>query len=362
MSNAIGLGRKKAFACWATICACALSFGSSQAPANAQSARPGSQADVSRFTSIEIVLPPRLVAGRPATLATLGADHKLIGHVPVELGDGTQLETDATGRVNFAAPLGAVLIAKAGGASAATLVDSASSANADSELRVPPFAALHSGLNLCGGGFDGNAEMNRVSINGEPSLVLAASPECLVVIPGPMAAPGIAKISIEGSSPPEQASLTLVSLVFEPPQPPLTAGEKGWLTVRARGSNQPLRIMVENTSFDVLQFEKGDRQWFNTSGGARNVARIRVQAIRSGDFSFRARVLPPPDPEAARRFLAAAESIAIGDLPRQLKRMENDLAHHPRDTAKIRADLDRMLEISSASNFRTLIEAARSAL
>jgi hypothetical protein len=361
MSIAIALKRARTAAS-AAVCACALGFGFSGAWANPQGGLPSPQVAASRLTSIEIILPSRLVAGRPATLATLGADRKLIGHIPVELGDGTLLETDTTGRVNFTAPLGTALIAKAGGASAAALIDSPSSANADSSLRVPPFAALHSGLNLCGGGFDGNAEMNRVKIDGQPSLVLAASPECIVVIPEPATAPGVAQVSIEGDSRPAQASLTFVSLAFEPPRPPLTAGKKGWLTVRAQGSSQPLRVMVENTSFDVLQFEKGDRQWVNTSGGAQNVARIRVQAIRSGDFSFRARVLPPPDPEAARRFLAASEPLAIGDLPHTLKQIEDDLARHTSDTAKVRADLDRMLEITSPSNFRTLLEAARSAL
>jgi hypothetical protein len=320
------------------------------------------QIAAARVSSIQIVLPPRLVAGLPATLATLGADHRLIGHVAVELGNGNSIETDAAGRANFTASSGSVLIARAGGSSAATLIDSPSAANAEAGIRVPPFAALHSGLDLCGNGFDGNAETNRVEIDEQPALVLAASPECLVVIPGGAAAPGVAKISIESASPAEEGALTLVSLGFEPPQPPLTSGTKGWLTVRARGSSQPLRIMVENASFDVLQFDKGDTQELITTGGTQNVARIQVQAIRSGDFSFHARILPPPDPEAARRFLEAAEPLAIGDLPHTLERMKDELAHHPKDAEKIRDELDRMLEVTSPSDFRTLLEAARSAL
>jgi len=322
---------------------------------------PHRQSRATRLSSIQIILPPRLVADAPATLATIGADYKLVGHVSVLLGNGTQIETDATGRANFTAPSGGVLTARAGGGSAAALIDPPAG-DTQPGLQVPPFVALHSSFDLCGGGFDGNAEANHVTIEGEPALVLAASPECLAVTPGPNAVPGVEKIVVDSASPARQASVTLVALDFEPPQPALTPGKKSWLTVRARGSQQPLRIMVQNESFDVLRFDKGDVQELTTSGGAQNLAEIRVQAIRSGDFSFHARILPPPNTENARRLLQAAGPLAIGDVPQALKKMENDLARHPQSAAKIRAQLDQMLEVTSPSEFRTLLEAARSSL
>ena len=311
---------------------------------------------------VEIVLPPRLVAGRPATLAALGADHKLAGHVAVDLGNGQHIRTDATGRANFIAPAAGVLLAKAPRASAATLVDSEAAAGAQRELAVPPFAALHNSFNICGGGFQGNAEANRVEINDEPVLVLAASPECVVVIPNPKMAIGTTKILIESPDGPRQAAITLVSLDFEPPQPALIPGKKSVLTVQARGSNQPLRILVENEVPDVLQFEKGDKEALVTSGGADNVAQIKVEALRSGDFAFHARLLSPADTEAARRFLEAAEPMAIADLPHSLKNLEDQLSRHPRDAEKVRDELERMLSLTSPGDFRTLLEAARSAL
>ncbi len=326
----------------------------------AQASRPQTRA--TRLSSIKIVMPPRLAADAPATLATIGADDKLVGHVPVLLGNGTQIETDATGRANFTAPSGVVMTARAGGGSAAALIDRPAGVDTEPDLQVPPFVALHSSFDLCGSGFDGNAEANHVTIDGEPALVLAASPECLLVTPGPNAVPGVERIIVESASPVRQASVTLVALDFEPPQPALTPGKKGWLTVRARGSQQPLRIMVQNESFDVLRFEKGDVQELTTSGGAQNVAEIRVQAIRSGDFSFHARILPPANTENARRFLEAAGPLAIGEVPQALKKMENDLVRHPQSAEKIRAQLDQMLEVTSPSEFRTLLEAARSSL
>jgi hypothetical protein len=320
------------------------------------------QTPTGRTASFEIVLPPRVVAGRPATLSTLGADRKLAGHVSVEFGNGERVETDATGRVTFTAPAPGVLLARAGAASAATLVDPVSVASAQAEIITGPFASLHGQFPICGGGFRGDAEGDRVQINKEPGLVLGASPECIVVAPSPKTPPGSASITVEVSGAVRRGSITVVALEFRPPQPPLTPGKKGWLTLRVRGSGQRLRVLVENEAPDVVRFEKADKEEVTTSGGSNNASEIRVEAIRSGDFSFRARVLPQSDPDAARRFLEAAEPLAIADVPRTLKRMEDELGHDPQNSEKIRAELDRMLLVTSPSDFRTLLEAARSVL
>ncbi|MGH9734640.1 MAG: hypothetical protein ACRD8A_08640 [Candidatus Acidiferrales bacterium] len=314
------------------------------------------------LTSIDVILPARLVAGAPATLATLGADHRLVAHVPVELENGTVVETDATGRANFTAPSGTVLIAKAGGGAAATLIEAASSTAAQRDMSAPRFAALHSPMNLCGGGFDGNAEANHITIDGEPALVLAASPECLVVIPDSKAEPGPAAIAADSATPPRQASVSLVALDFKPPDPPLTPGEKGWIAVHARGSDQGLRIIVQNESPDVLRFVKGDVQELATSGGRQNVSRIQVQAVRSGDFSLSARIVPALNAEDARRFLQAGEPLAPPDVAHRLKKMERDLTHHSKNTAKVRAELDGILDAVSPGDLHTLLKAARSSL
>lgn len=346
-----------------------ISFAALLSAAAAVKARPARQATKSqpsqgaaRLSSIEVILPPQLVAGAPATLATLGADHRLVGHVPVALENGAAVETDATGRANFTVPSGAVLIAKAGGGAAATLIEARSSSATERNISAPRFAALHSRLNLCGGGFDGNAEANHVTISGEPALVLAASPECLVVIPGSKSEPGPVAIAVDSATPPRQASLTLVALDFKPPDPPLTPGEKGWVAVHARGSDQRLRIAVQNESPDVLRFVKGDVQELATSGGRQNVARFQVQAVRSGDFSINARIVPPPNSEAARRFLQAGERLAPADVAHRLKKMERDLAHHPKNVEKIRVELDGILDATSAGDLRILIEAARASM
>lgn len=348
-----------AFIAISAVLSIAFAVDAAHAARTPQSQRPQSAA---RLSSVEVILPRRLVAGAPATLATLGADHRLVGHVPVELENGTMVETDATGRANFIAPSGTVLIAKAGGGAAATLIEPRSSTTEQRNMSAPHFAALHSRMDLCGGGFDGNAEANHVAINREAALVLAASPECLVVIPDAKAVPGAAEISVDSTAPLKQASITLVALHFKPPDSPLTPGEKGWLTVDAQGSDQRLPITVQNESPDVLRFVKGDVQELTTRGGPQNMARIQVRAVRSGDFSFDARMVPAPSAEAARRFIQAAAPLAADDVARRLEKMERELAHHPKKPGKIRNELDGILDATSPGDLRTLLEAARSSL
>ena len=66
----------------------------------------------------QIVLPTRLIAGQPATLAVLDKFGRLVPKTNLSLSDGTPIETDATGRAFFNAPATpGVLIARRCGAS-----------------------------------------------------------------------------------------------------------------------------------------------------------------------------------------------------------------------------------------------------
>jgi hypothetical protein len=310
----------------------------------------------------EIILPPLLLAGFPATLATLGADHRLEPHVQVELSNGVHIETDATGRADFPAPPTGVVTARAGAATAAALVDPDSDARAQHKLSVARYAALHNSFNLCGGGFRGSAEENRVLINGTSALILASSPECLVAIPDPKAEPGAAIVSVGNGTSTRRAAVSFVALDFESPSPPLTPGRRGWLTLRVRGSDQRLRILVENRSPDVLRFEKGDAQAITSSGGAQNEAKIAVEAMRSGDFSVHARLAPRSDPEAARRFVGAAESLAMPDQVQTLKKLEGQLGRNSHHGQDVRVELKQMLAAAGPGDLRALLAAALSNL
>ena len=314
-------------------------------------------------SGVTIMLPPRVMAGHPATLAVLGLDGKLAAGAKVELGDGQSITTDRTGRALFDVPATSdYVLAKSSGTSAAALVDPAVAASEPKATTLPPIVSIHDRFWICGAGLSGDADSNDVKINGRSALVMAASPICLVALPLPETKPGAATLSIDAPGVKLSATTVLVALEFEPPKPALKPGEKGQLVVRAQGSDKKLSLIVQNESPSVLKFVRGDVQELGTSGGSQNVAAIRVQAVTSGDFSFAARLAAEPDTLSAERFLRAAGPIAPAGLRRKLSRLADRLARHPRDAEKVRAELDRIAPVSNADDLRTLLDAARAAL
>ena len=319
------------------------------------------QAQPNPYTTwtVTIVLPPKLMAGHPATLAVFGVDRKLAAGVTVTLGDGQMVTTDRTGRALFTVPAsGDYLLAKGSGASVAALVDPAAGASEPKKTSLPSIVSIRDGFWICSAGLRGDADADSVRINNEPALVLAASPECLVALPSQKAAPGPAKISVEAPEMQATATTTLVALDFDAPQPALTPEQKSRLDVRVRGSDQKIGIVVENETPGVLRFVRGDTQELFTRGGPENGASLEVQAIRSGDYSFRAGLIPEADTAIAQRYLLAAVALAPRELQSGIQGLARRLVRHPRDSQAVRAELGQVLGRTIAGDFRTLLNAA----
>ena len=313
--------------------------------------------------TVSIVLPSRLVAGEPATLAVLGVDGRLADGITVEVGKGQRVKTDKTGRAFFTAPTDVtVLIVSAAGNSAAALVDAPTTGMGEQAAIVAPVVSQVDRFSVCGGGFRGDVDANRVSINGDRAFVLAASPECIVVLASPRALPGPAKLLIETPLGQWTATTTLASLHFDPPLPPLVPEKRSKLALHVQGTDQALRVWLENQTPGVLRFLRGDRQEVLTSGGAQNTAEIEVQAIATGDFSFHGRILASPDAGLARRYISAAESIAPKDMQHAVRNLAERLTHHPDETQKVWRDAEAILSTTMAGDFRTLMECAAAAL
>jgi hypothetical protein len=313
--------------------------------------------------AVTIVLPPKLMATHPATLAVFGVDGKLAPGISVDLSDGESVTTDHTGRAHFTAPAKATfLLAHAEGTTAAALIDPATGASEPKAIALPPVVSLRENIWMCASGLQGDADADTVKINGHAALVIAASPECVVVLPPPGTAPGPASISASAPGVHWTASTTIVSLAFESPQPALRPGKKDRLTVRVRGSAAKLDLVVENTNPDVLQFVRGDVQQVRTSGGAINSAAMEVEARRSGDYSFRARIIPPPDPAAAARYLLAAAPYASHKVRGKLEKLARRLARRPHNVTHERQDIARILNQAAPGDFSTLLLAAYAAL
>jgi len=325
----------------------------------AEPARGQSSSTAPNISAVTLVLPPEVIAGRPFTLAALGPDGRLAPGVTVRLEPDQQVTTDQTGRALFTAPAsGNVLFARASGISVAVLLDPPLALATSLALRVAPVLSLRDRFSLCGAAFDGRADANRVRINGQPALVLAASSKCLVVLPGPKATPGSANVSIETGTAQWAATTELVSLEFDSPNPPLLPDKQSQVRLRVRGSEQKLHIVVENESPGVLRFLRGDTQQVVTSGGPENFAALKVKAIRTGDFSFRARLLTSPDAGAARRYLDAAAPLASPDLQSKLQRLAKRLSGSARDSEGVRRTVCSLAAATTPDDLRTLLDAA----
>jgi hypothetical protein len=331
----------------------AIFLGATFAPACfAQSATPEADA-------VTIVLPARLVAGQPATLAVLDAPGRLAANVTVTLG-GQSVKTDATGRAFFSVPSGVgVMVAASSGISAAALVDAPPQAPFSKGITAPQVISERDQFSVCGGNFRGDADANSVQLGEIPALILAASPECLVVLPSPKTTPGQATIAVKTAEAIWTAPTTIVALEFELPNPPIAVEQVSTLTVRVAGFDSPLSIIVKNATPDVLRFLRGDTQHLQTSGGSPNAAQIEVQAIRSGDFSFRAQLARAPHLDVAGRYLEAAAVLAPGNSRRAVQRLAEKLAKNPGDAAKVRREVLKMIAAAAAGDFHAVLEAAK---
>jgi hypothetical protein len=331
--------------------------------ARVSATRDGAQSNPNAIAGVTIVLPPRLMAGHPATLAVLGGDGELAPAVTVSLGNGETVTTDRTGRALFTAPAsGDYLVAKASGATAAALIDPAVGASEPSTTTLPAIISVRDRFWVCTAGLRGDADANSVKIDNEPALILAASPECLVALPSPKTELDAAVVVIAAPGTQATANATLVALEFEAPQPALLPGKKSRLSVRVRGSEQKLAIVVENETPGVLRFLRGDEQELRTKGGAQNVAELDVQAIRSGDYSFRARLLTAPDAALAQRYLQASAALAPKEMQGELRGYARRLARNPSNTQAVRAAVGRALKQTGSGDLRALLSAAWEAL
>jgi hypothetical protein len=313
--------------------------------------------------TVAIVLPPKLMAGHPATLAVLGIDGRLAPGIRVESGDGQTVTTDRTGRAIFKVPSsGEYLIARSSGTSAAALIDPAVAESEPKASTTPPVVSIRDRFWICGAGLRGRADEDSILIDGQPAAVLAASPVCVVALAPPTAKPGEATISVQAPGVQWSVKTTLVSLEFTPPNPALKPGEKGQLLIHARGSDAKIGIMAQNQTPKVLRFLRGDTQNLLTPGGPENSATVAIQAISSGNFSFSAQLLLAPDAEIAGRYLQAAAAMAPKELQRRISDLARRLTQQPRDAESIRTQVERLATTTMAGDLRTLLDAAQAAL
>ncbi len=313
---------------------------------------------------VTIVLPQKLVAGQPATLAVLTAEGKLAPGIPVEFSGGQRVTTDASGRALFTAPeeAGVLLVQMPDGAASASATVIAAGPPAPVELmQVPRVISLRDRFSV-GGRFRGEADANRVRLGGQTALVLAASPVNLVILPAPQAALGVTQIAVNVGGAESSTVTTLVALEMSSEKPSLAPRQKANLFVRVLGTDQPLELEARNLSSGVVRFVHGDTQRVMTRGGQENSAAIAMEGLSPGEFSFSVRIVPRPtgslDVGAAREYLLAARKVAPPNQAHRVDKLIHKLEQRSQDLVKIRNELERMLAAKPQGQFGRLIEAA----
>jgi hypothetical protein len=341
-------------------------FSARQAPAPQES---------QKASAVEIVLPPQLETEKPATLAVLDSEGRLMPGVKVVLSNGKRVTTDSTGRARF-------VVTSEPGTFSAEIEGGGVSASADvlAMQTAPPegivvtsyshVAAMQDHIAVRGAGFRGDADLNRVTLQGQPALVLASSAVSLVIMAGPNAAPGPADFVVEvGVHKRGPLPLTLVTLEIEGPAGKLARGKKAQLVVHIRGTEEKLALALRNLSPGSVELIGGNMQRVVSSGGSQNKAAVGMRGIREGDFSVSVRLVPTasgaPDLALVRRELLAARGMAAGEWVarmdgtiQRLDQVEND----PHGSALMLQDLAGLFSLDPPKELARHLQAAWLAL
>jgi len=344
--------------------------------AQAQNPAPAGAAQ-SAVRPATLVLPHKVYAGQAATLAVLDANGALLPGAVVEFSGGETLTTDSTGRAKFTVPTlpegvrsGVLSVRVPASNLRGTTIVGLPADDAPKEIRlgeVPVVAALHDRFTITGTGFPGDADAVRVTIGSEPALVLAASPVTLVLMTAPRTPPGPAQIAVasgDAKSAPQPITIVVLEITFDRPR--FAPKEKGMLTVRVRGSEQPQEIELRNLAPQILRMEKADVLRIRTGGGSDNFAAVEVEGRAAGEFLVSARLIPMaaglPDTEAALQHLRLARRGAPEGWGPRLDPIIRRIEDNPQDVPRIRIELEKLLAASPPAETGRLIEAAWRAL
>src|SRR5438309_1511755 len=211
-----------------------------------------------------LLLPRRIVSGERAALAVLDVNGRLTPGVTVNFSNGDRLTTDATGRALFVAPLNPGVIygsiaGRTGRVATAILAPGEAAAAEIQVSSAPQVASLTDRFEFFGRSFCGDADANRVTIAGQPAIVLASSPTSLVVLPPQDLRPGPAPVGVscaKRQSPP--FSITLVGLELEASSLPLKTGERRALSVRVRGTTAKIALEARNLAPEIAELSGGN--------------------------------------------------------------------------------------------------------
>jgi hypothetical protein len=254
------------------------------------------------FAARILLLPKRIVAGEPASLAVLDVNGRLTPGVTVNFSDGNHIVTNATGRALFVAPpKPGVIYATIGERSARDYTTVLTTAEVSSSpvhvSSAPQFASLADRFELIGAGFCGDADANSVQVAGKPALVLASSRASLIVLPPGDLDPGPANVETScGKRAAPTFSMVFLDLSLDADSSPLAPGERRTLKVDVRGTAAKVPLEAVNLSPKIAELTGGNPAKASSSGGAENAARFELVGRERGNFLISVRLLPTTTP------------------------------------------------------------------
>ena len=302
----------------------------------------------------EIILPARLAAGKPATLAVLDDEGQLCAGVTVELSTDRRVTTDATGRARFVVtaepgPFTAIVVGSTVRAWAKVTAPSNVPASTVMLTQCPRVILPSERFAVAGFNFRPDADENRVKLGGQTALVLAASPVAMEILPAPQISPGQSRFQVEAGMGAAGCDLNVVKLQIVRTTGAETPGpdRKMRLAVRVEGTSDPLQLAIWNQSPDAVEIEGGNLQRVTTRSRQTNEAAFTIHTLHGGKFSITARPAlassGPTDFEVIRRELEAARGLATGDWAARVDAEIEQLDQAKPAIAGVQGDLERLL-------------------
>jgi len=302
-----------------------------------------------------------MIASQPATLSVFGAAGHVVAGVKIALSDGETVVTDESGRAHFLAPPDTgVMFAQVVGSEireAADVLKRKAGAFAPN-LQIsaaPEIASLHERIAIRGSGFQGDADQNRVTLDGRPALILASSPVELIMAPPANLVPGDTRLTVSEGHKRAACQIAFVQISSSIlPSAQIQRKRKFKMVLRVTGTAKPVELSVTNMSPETVRFSKREQVRVRTSGGADNSATITAKGVGIGLFSYSAELVfdtGEADLPVARDFLEAAQMADSGDLENQIRKILKKLK--TRKTARnAQVELRKFQEKARGAAFR----------
>lgn len=242
----------------------------------------------------QILTPSSFIENQPATIAVIAPGKGLLSGVVVRCGDQYQT-TDKSGRATFDIPAGSstaqlsikdIAELPTRTVSISSLISSIPPEALPQIGETPAFLVPGNTFTCSGGPFSGIGSENGLKIGERIIPILACTPhEILAFVPRNFQV-GTTKDMIvstpEGES--NRVRVTFVRLRLEADLTKLFEGQGTKGKIIVEGTQLPVTVRITNLTPQIITLKGGQVQILKTSGGKKNLVKIRFKGIKVGKF------------------------------------------------------------------------------